>query len=230
MRSTRGGAVAAVAAFALVHSAPAQSSDRGHEILLGHATEAVTLTGLPPMTEARRPGAPSRELRIHIDYFGHEPSFVLRLIDSAGLVRAQRVIYWSGKYSGFGPSDGQGHEGLGFPIGRKLYLDMRGSVLRRFPCDSVRASLITEACRLNDYPSGSARHLLAMLDSLGIARLPWDENMGLDGGSVAVENWDGRTYRWYFYWEPNATSLNPSVRAAAEITRRVWAIFERRSW
>jgi hypothetical protein len=187
------------------------------EFFLRRETQVAKAVGLPAMTRAATPGAPTRELRLYVGISFHEPSLILRIVDSAGTVRIQRVIWWWGEYSGFGQPDANGNEGLGLREDSKRHAATRAAVLARFKCDSVRVLPVVEACRLTDYPAGSTRLLLDRLDSLGVARLPWNDDLSPDGSMLLAESWDGHDDHWYFYWSPDAKSPDAAVRAAAEI-------------
>ncbi len=193
------------------------------EFMLRPENPATRILGLPPMTRRASSASPTREVRLYVRVSFKNPDLILRLVDSGGQVRADRVIWWR-KEDAWAPA-GAGAETLAVKRADSHRDTVtRRAVLSRFKCDSLRVTLQIDACLLPNDRRIDARAMLAKFDSLGVFRLPSNTILGLDGGEVILETWDGHRYRFYYYWEPNARSKDPSIRAAAKIMRRVQAI------
>jgi hypothetical protein len=193
------------------------------EFMLRHEIPATRMLGIPPMTRQTGDGAPAREVRLYVGMSFKSPDLILRLVDSGGQARADRAIWWR-KEDAWAPA-GAGVETLAVKrADSRRDSATRKTVLSRFKCDSLRMTPHIDACLLRDDRRMDARAMFAEFDSLGVFRLPSNADLGLDGGMIIVETWNGLRYRFYYYWEPSARSKSAAIRAAAEIMRRVQAI------
>jgi hypothetical protein len=189
------------------------------------STTVTRMVGLNPMGRRSSGTTPARELRLYIEESFNVPYEFLRIVDSGRTTRVQRGIWWDGRY--FDPVHlGDDWDTTGALRDDPQWYAKRRAFVLGVGCDSIRVRPRVEACLLRPV-SVDARSLLASLDSLGVFHLPAPDARAIapDGWSIGIETWDGRHYQWTWINNPAATSSEPHVRAAAEIARRMKALF-----
>ena len=208
-------------------TAGSPSSDSIGSVFRAVIDSVGTAAGLASLRDRALPPGLQREVRAYIGFGLGYPQTAARLWEASGEAHGWFGLWWPGTQLTYEIANGTEADYAEARREQATWVTRVRELAARLGCTEFRARPDYETCTLPTEHVDWA-DALARLDSLGIARLPQEQDrLGFDGVTLVVEYRDAAGYRAYSYWTPRVEADDPNERAAAAIMQAIAGLARR---